>query len=132
MAQHAKGSFKVQLKLLDEPASEDGASLKRSLLEKTYEGDLQGHGGGQMLAALTPNSGSAGYVALERVDGALKGRSGSFVLQHGGIMERGTETLSIHVVPDSATGELAGLRGTMRIIREEGAHSYDFDYSLPS
>ena len=39
--------------------------------------------------------------------------------------------LGIQVVPDSATGELAGLSGTMHIIIEEGQHSYVFDYALP-
>jgi hypothetical protein len=33
-----------------------------------------------MLSALTAVKGSAGYVAIERVTGTLKGRKGSFVL----------------------------------------------------
>jgi hypothetical protein len=35
------------------------------------------------------------------------------------------------VVPDSGTGELEGISGTMSIvIGAGGAHSYDFDYAL--
>mgnify|MGYP003404163542 CR=1 FL=1 len=36
-----------------------------------------------------------------------------------------------HVVADSGTGELAGLRGRMQIDISDGAHHYRFDYSLP-
>jgi hypothetical protein len=73
---------------------------------------------------------SAGYVAIERVSGALHGRKGSFVLQHSGIMTRGAPQLTITVVPDSGTGELAGLTGTMGITIVGGNHSYDFEYTL--
>jgi len=62
----------------------------------------------------------------------LGGRSGGFVLQHTGTMNRGEPSLSITVVPDSGTGELAGLSGRLGIdIREGGAHFYDFEYALP-
>jgi hypothetical protein len=72
------------------------------------------------------------YVALERVTGALKGKSGSFVLHHTGIMNRGVPQLSVEVVPDSGTGQLMGLTGKMTInIAAGGKHSYDFEYSLP-
>jgi len=78
----------------------------------------------------TAVQGSAGYVAMERVDGTLGGRAGSFVLQHSGTMNRGAQQLALTVVPDSATGELEGLSGSMKIIIEGGQHSYEFDYEL--
>jgi organic hydroperoxide reductase OsmC/OhrA len=84
-----------------------------------------------MLSAGTDVKGSAGYVAIERVSGALRGRSGSFVLQHHATMTRGTPHQNIVVIPDSGTGELAGLTGHMRIIIAGGKHSYEFEYSLP-
>ena len=75
---------------------------------------------------------SAAYSAVERVSGSLGGKKGSFALQHTGIMTRGTPSLNITVVPDSGTGELAGLTGTMAIvIAPGGKHSYDFEYALP-
>jgi beta-phosphoglucomutase-like phosphatase (HAD superfamily) len=47
-------------------------------------------------------------------------------------MERGAQRQNIIVIPDSGTGELAGLTGSMTIvIAEGGAHSYEFDYRLP-
>ena len=80
---------------------------------------------------MTDTKGSAGYVAIERVDGILNGREGSFVLQHTGSMNRGTPSLSVTVVPDSGTGGLVGLAGEFKIIIAEGQHSYEFDYTLP-
>ena len=74
---------------------------------------------------------SGGYVALEIVTGSLKGRAGTFVLQHSATMNRGTPHLSVTVVPDSGTGQLTGLSGTMEIIIADGKHSYDFEYTLP-
>ena len=100
-------------------------------IEKQIHGDLEATSKGQMLTAGTDVKGSAGYVAIERVTGALQGRTGSFVLQHTGTMTRGAFQLTITVVPDSGTGQLAGLTGTMNIIIADGKHSYDFDYTLP-
>jgi hypothetical protein len=74
--------------------------------------------------------GSAGYVAIERVSGALHGRSGTFVLQHSGTMTRGAPQLTITVVPDSGTEGLVGLAGKVAIIIADGKHSYDFEYTL--
>jgi len=57
-------------------------------------------------------------------------RSGSFVLQHSSTMNRGVPLQSITVVPESGTGELAGLEGKMIIKIEGGRHYYDFEYSF--
>jgi hypothetical protein len=76
---------------------------------------------------------SGSYVAVERVDGTLGGKKGTFALHHLGIMDKGAQSLTIGVVPGSATGELAGLTGSMKIlIAPGGAHSYEFDYALPA
>ncbi len=101
-------------------------------ISKTLHGDLEGTGQGEMLAANTSVEGSAAYVAIERITGTLAGRTGSFVLQHSATMTRGAPHLLVTVVPDSGTGDLAGLTGTFGIIIADGQHSYDFEYSLPS
>ena len=132
---HASGTFSV--KLLPQPAADSGstptpgATLGRLLLDKHYQGDLQATAQGQMLSAVTATAGSAGYVAIEHVSGTLHGRAGSFVLQHSGLMNRGDKQLSISVVPDSGTGELAGLQGRLDIRMTEGKHFYDMAYTLP-
>ncbi len=132
---HATGTFEVTLQpqpaLLPEPPPTPGTTLGRLRLDKRYEGDLQASGHGQMLTAMTATQGSAGYVAIEQVSGTLQGLAGSFVLQHSGLMNRGAAQLNVSVVPDSATGALAGLVGTLAIRISEGRHFYDFDYTLP-
>ncbi|HEY2019299.1 MAG TPA: DUF3224 domain-containing protein [Bryobacteraceae bacterium] len=130
MTNHAIGTFEVKLtpQSPDDPA--DAAPLGRMTIDKQFHGDLEAVSKGQMLAAGTAVQGSAGYVAMERVSGSLKGRSGSFVLQHSGSMTRGTPQLSVTVVPDSGTGDLAGLTGKMSIQIAGGKHSYEFEYTL--
>jgi hypothetical protein len=126
---HARGTFEV--KLTPQADGDAGAGLGRMILDKRFHGDLEATSQGQMLSAGTAVQGSAGFVALERVSGTLLGRTGTFVLQHHGLMNRGTPSLTITVVPDSGTGELTGLTGMMSIEIAEGRHSYDFEHTLP-
>ena len=126
----ATGSFEVSLQPLSNAEVSSDATLGRLLLKKKFNGDLSGSARGQMLSAGTATKGSAGYVAIDHVTGVLDGRSGSFLLQHSGSMNRGVPTLSVRVVPDSGTGELAGLSGTLSINVVEGRHFYDFLYSF--
>lgn len=105
--------------------------LGRHALDKVYSGDLAGVAAGEMLSAGGTVPGSAGYVAIERVDGELDGRKGTFYLQHTGILNRGDGTLTITVIPDSGTGDLVGLSGEMKIIIAlGGAHSYEFTWDI--
>jgi hypothetical protein len=126
----AVGPFEVSLKPLpmdDGPGSE---MLGRMSIDKQFHGDLEGTSKGQMLTGATAIKNSVGYVAIERVTGSLKGRKGSFVLQHTGIMNRGAPSLVITIVPDSGTEQLDGIRGTMAIKIEGGKHSYELNYTL--
>lgn len=127
----ATGSFEVNLQPLPNAEVSSDALFGRMLLTKKFSGDLQASARGQMLSAGTATRGSAGYVAIDHVTGELDGRGGSFVLQHSGSMNRGVPTLSIMVVPDSGTGELTGLTGTLSINIVDGKHFYDFLYSFP-
>jgi hypothetical protein len=129
MTTHASGSFNVTItpQVQDEAA---GAGIGRLTIDKQFHGDIEAHSQGQMLAAGTAIEGSAGYVAIEKATGTLHGRSGSFVLQHNGTMARGAGQLTITVVPDSGTGELIGLAGTMSISIVDGKHLYEFEYTL--
>ncbi len=122
----ARGTFEV--KMTPEGTKDDFPG--RMSIDKKFAGDLEAVSKGMMLAFMTGVKGSAGYVAMERVEGTLDGRAGSFVLQHSGTMNRGTPTQSVTVVPDSGTGDFAGLTGSMTIIIESGKHSYEFDYRL--
>src|SRR5579871_3819065 len=119
---HATGPFDVKVTPQDDKFD---PSLSRFILDKQFHGDLEATSKGMMLAAGTGTKGSSGgYVALEVVTGILQGHSGTFVLQHSATMNRGVPTMSITVVPDSGTGQLTGLTGSMNIIAEGGKHSY--------
>jgi hypothetical protein len=123
----AVGTFEV--KLTPQPAG-DSQALGRMSIDKQFRGDLEGTSKGEMLTAGTAVKDSAGYVALEHVSGRLNGRTGTFILQHTGTMNRGQPSLSVTVVPDSGTGELAGLAGSMTIDRSGGTHAYAFEYAI--
>lgn len=128
MSERATGSFEVKLT----PAEQATAMpVGRMTIEKEFHGDLEGTSRGEMLMAASSSvQGSAGYVAIEKVTGSLKGRSGSFYLQHTGVMTRGAGELTVTVLPDSGTDQLVGLSGRMNIIIADGKHSYEFDYIL--
>jgi hypothetical protein len=131
MTTQASGTFDV--KLVPQTDEKIGDStIGRMSIDKQFHGDLEGSSKGQMLATTSADvKGSAGYVAMERVTGTLRGHTGTFALQHTGTMNRGAPTLSVTVVPDSGTGQLVGLAGKMEIIIADGKHSYKFEYSLP-
>jgi Protein of unknown function (DUF3224) len=125
----ASGTFDVKLT----PQTDDSgdAKLGRMILEKQFHGDLEGTSKGQMLTGMTEIKNSGGYVAIEKFSGTLKGRTGTFIFQHIGTMNRGAQQLSITVVPDSGTGQLAGITGNFNIKIADGKHSYVFEYTLP-
>ena len=130
MKRRATGTFEV--KLTPQPADDyfDATTLSRLTLDKEFKGDLEGTSKGQMLSAMTSIRNSAGYVAIERVAGTLQGRKGGFILQHSGTMNRGAASLVVSIVPDSGTGALEGISGTMSIDLSGGKHAYTIDYTL--
>jgi hypothetical protein len=131
MTTRATGPFDVKLNPQTPDGKFEDATMGRMTIDKQFHGDLEGTSKGQMLTAMTDVKGSAGYVAIERVTGTLRGRTGTFVLQHNATMSRGVPQLAITVVPDSGTGQLVGIAGKMTINIVDGKHSYDFDYTLP-
>ena len=127
----ARGEFEVNMKPLDGYAEgKGGAMLGRMSIDKMFRGDLDAVSKGEMLSARAAVPGSAGYVAMEQVDGVLAGKKGTFVLQHFGTMKGDDSRLLLEVSPDSGSGELQGLSGTMEIIIEAGKHRYEFSYEL--
>jgi hypothetical protein len=129
---HASGAFDVKV-TPQKPDTQIArtANLGRLTIDKQFHGDLEASAKGEMLATQTDVKGSAGYVALERVTGKLQGRAGSFVLLHSATMKRGAPETTITVVPDSGTGELTGIAGSMRIkVAPDGSHSYEFEFRI--
>ena len=128
MTTHATGTFEV--KMTPQTTADKDAVVGKYSLDKKFSGDLEGTSQGEMLAIGTAVEGSAGYVAMEKITATLNGRKGTFALQHSGTMTRGAGQLTITVVPDSGTGELAGLSGRMDIKIADGKHYYDFEYAI--
>ena len=124
----ARGRLEVTIEAEPPFFEQDGVKLNRNLVRKEFSGDMVGQSEAQMIAAYTATPGSAGYVAIEHFTGSVGGKSGSCVLQHHGLMERGEAALTVTIVPDSGTGELAGISGTLRIDNDEGKHSYVLEY----
>jgi len=111
MKNSAKAQFAI--KSWDETPYSEGADLPkltRASVTKTFTGDLEGEGHVEYLM-MYRSDGSATFVGLERIVGRLGGRAGTFVLERTGVFEGGQAKESYSVVPGSATGELAGLRG---------------------
>lgn len=128
---HATGTFDIKLTPQTATAEIETAKLSRMTIDKQFHGDLTAASLGEMLAVRMDAHGSAGYVAIERVTGTLHGHKGSFVLQHSGTMNRGVSSLQLTVVPDSGTGELTQLSGSMTIEIDQDTHRYKMDYVLP-
>lgn len=129
--QTAAGAFDVTLTplALDQPG--DDAARGRMRLDKRFHGGLDATGAGEMLTGMGGEPGSAAYVAIERISGVLDGKVGSFLVVHRGLMDCGARELLVTIVPDSGSGELAGIAGTMNLIVGDGRHDYTIDYTLP-
>jgi Protein of unknown function (DUF3224). len=128
MSLSARGRFEVQL--TPQAFSHEGVDLNRLSIDKQFQGEIVGTSRGEMLSAMGTVEGSAGYVAIERFEGSLHGRRGSFVLQHFGMMDRGEQRLTVEIVPDSGEGELQGISGSLQILMENGEHYYELTYQL--
>lgn len=125
-ARETDAEFSVELTPADGLLSGTG----RFDMVKRWTGGIAGAGTGVMLSAGDPGSGTAGYVALERFDGNVDGRSGGFALQQFGRMVDGAAELRYEIVPGSGTGELEGITGVVELSVVETSHTVRLRYSL--
>ena len=133
---HAKGSFDIKMTPAEQTEFEKANDISRLTSDKTWHGDFEGVSHGEMITGSTERTGSMAYVAIERMTGKLNGRQGGFTFTHRASMMKGeaisTGDLSVTVVPNSGTGELTGISGSLMIhIDAQGKHTWTFDYSLP-
>ena len=131
MPNHATSTFVIEIWEGTPYDEQEGATLTRTHVAKTFRGDVQGTSTAELLMAQA-QEGSAAYVGFERIVGSLHGRAGSFVLHHSATMTRDTPTASWTVVPDSATGDLRGLRGEGELGHlPDGTNTFTLTYDLP-
>ena len=128
VTQHATGTFEVKLIPLDDKSGDP--SMGQMTFDKQWSGDVSGASKGQMLTGGDLKTGSAGYVAMEKFSGLVKGRKGTLIFQHSATMNAGQGDLNVTVVPGSGTEELKGITGKLTIKIEGGKHFYDFEYTI--
>lgn len=121
-----QGSFEIDMSP-GEPLLDGTGRLD---FTKTWDGGFVGTGRGLLVSGGDPQSGNAGYVAFETVEGELDGRRGGFALHQFGTMSGGSPTLSYAIVPGSGTGDLTGISGTIDLDIVDGHHEVTIRYSL--
>jgi len=121
----ATGTFEISL----EPQQDKGSPAGRMIINKTYKGDIDGTGLGQMLSKRMEN-GHAVYFAIEEVNATIAGKKGGFTLLHKGVMTPEGQSLSIEIMADSGTGELASISGYCEIEIQDKTHFYTLHYQL--
>jgi hypothetical protein len=114
----------------EEPYAEaDGVELSRVHIARTFRGDLVGESTAELMIA--KSEGGGGYIGHDRIAGTLDGKSGTFVLQHTGIMSADGVTNTGTIVPGTGTGELEGITGEGTMLAdEEGNHTFTLEYQL--
>ena len=127
---NVKGSFQVQMTAEPPFDSVDGVALGRARFDKQFSGALSATSKVEMLSVRAEGTQSGAYVAVERITGSLEGKQGSFALVHLGLSNRGTRSLSVQIVPESGTGELKSISGSMTIDIVDGKHLYDLEYEV--
>jgi len=95
-----------------------GPVLSEIRLTEAFSGDIEGQSLVRALQVQRDDK-SACLVSMQRFQGKLGGRQGSFVLQGSETVEGGRIKAKWLVVPGSGTGDLSGLRG-------EGGFEGDF------
>jgi hypothetical protein len=131
MTKHAAGTFELDVFDAEKPYDEHlDTKIARVHVEKTFSGDLVGTSTAELITVTTGDIPRA-YVAVERVEGTLDGRTGGFVLQHNAGGENGRPWLAWKITEGTGTGDLEGITGEGQIIiGEDGSHSYTLDYDL--
>ena len=108
----------------------EAPTLSRVSVKKTFDGELKGESTAQLLMC-SSEDGSAGYTVLERVVGELGGRKGSFVMIHGGThTPQETSRALGFIMPNSGTGELKGITGTVEFKSDENGKSIILDFDV--
>ncbi len=125
-----KGTFEVQSSPLEADDVTRALGAVRMKFEKRFHGPLTATSFVSMMGVMDRETGSGGYVGLEKVTGELEGKRGSFLLQHSSTMNRGKPRQSVLIVPCSGTDALAGIHGEMVIDIVDGQHFYTLDYDL--
>lgn len=128
---HATGTFQVSVKPAEASEIGKAAGLGRMTIDKVWSGAIEGTSKGEMTTSAVGTT--MLYVALETMTVKVNGKSGTFVFAHKATMnttDPKSGVMDITVVPDTGTGELKGIAGSLQIMIDKSGHSYDFSYTL--
>lgn len=93
-----------------------------------FRGAIEGEGTIEWLMCYLPD-GTARYVGLQYIDGAIEGRHGTIVMEATGVHDDTGSEASWKVIRGSGTGELIGLTGSGGFQAEGGRTvKYHLDY----
>lgn len=137
---HATSTFTVSdftptespLRVGELPMIDTAASSGLAFMTKTFTGELSGRSITWFVGSLNEQTGVGSYVALEAISAEILGRAGTFNVIHAASTS-GADRFDEHlrIVPDSGTGELAGITGTGTLtIDADGTHHFTLDYRL--
>ena len=125
-----KGTFEVLSGDEETWLGGDGdVKLTRVLGAQRFEGDIEGDGSIAWLMCYRPD-GSARLVGMQRIEGAMAGRSGSLVMEAVGDHDGQSSTATWKVVPGTGTGDLAGVRGNGRFVARGKRVDYELELEL--
>ncbi|MCA9606542.1 MAG: DUF3224 domain-containing protein [Myxococcales bacterium] len=124
-----RGTFDVTMHAEPPHFERDGVAIARATFDKTFHGPLSAESHVDFLSVRAGEH--AAYVAIERIEGTVDGKAGSFVVTHKAQASSDGAALAIEVVPGTGTGELAGLTGTIDVEITDGVHHYAMTYALP-
>ncbi len=114
-----------ETEVMDQP----GSRLVRTVVAKTFRGQIQGTGLAELIMAHA--EGARAYAGYERIEATVGDRRGAFVLIHDAVADADGPRASWTVLAGSGTGALAGITGTGVIHQEGGGHTFVLDYTLP-
>ncbi|PCJ38665.1 MAG: hypothetical protein COA81_12520 [Alphaproteobacteria bacterium] len=90
--------------------ADDNSKISKATVTKSYSGEIDGKGVLNYLMSYYAD-GSAYFVGIERVEGEVSGKTGTFIFSHEGTFKDGIATSEFQIVKGSATGNLIGLTG---------------------
>lgn len=127
MGNNAKGQFEVT-DWDEKPYAQIGEAgkLTKASVKGTLTGDIVGEVLTEWLMCYASEK-EATFFGFQKIDGALSGKKGSFVIQMSGTFDGKVAKSTWSVVPGSGSGELVGLTGEGTF---DSPHGTKADYSL--
>ncbi len=128
----ASGAFKVTN--WDEKPYQEGAGkqkLTRATVTQTFSGDIEGEGATEYLMAYNED-GTAEFVGVQQIDGAIDGKTGRIVLRLEGAFVGKKAHADWSIVEGAGSGDLAKLSGKGGFdvpMGKEGAYALEFSFS---